>query len=494
MTDGWARRDDNMPWHRRPKSLGLAVVVALILSSIVATTAYARQTPSPPRILIDQSPRAVEYQLRRLTVAELAALERREDDVRYRLVYYALLTRQGLAVRYRDEALAALVKLDRISVPLVLLEALRMVPAEEAAASDRLTGMLLSQPVEVLRRERAAFSAATDGMGPPFVWQGAYGALLMTDGAIAPTWEVASARGGHLAALLRSVPAIPVGADADGLRRELAVAIARLLASGPAVELRRAAYAALGWTVPTAEVVRVLANGMAMDTDEAARTAAVQSLGRIPATAWPAGVLDQVVQAILAVVAAAPPERRVEAAFVDAIHLADTLAATLPDDRGRSVRRELGALGVRVVRLETVPEELRFNLKWFVVQAATRVQVVFSNPDSMPHNLVVGRPGTVEEIGMAGGAMAVPADPSVKPYVPSSLSVLSATKLLQQGETDRLTFVAPKVPGEYVFLCTFPGHWVRMYGVMLVVDDLAAFEANPTAPSDPVTKKPFVER
>jgi hypothetical protein len=30
-----------------------------------------------------------------------------------------------------------------------------------------------------------------------------------------------------------------------------------------------------------------------------------------------------------------------------------------------------------------------------------------------------------------------------------------------------------------------------MYGVMLVVDNLEAWEAKPTAPTDPITKKPF---
>jgi hypothetical protein len=42
-----------------------------------------------------------------------------------------------------------------------------------------------------------------------------------------------------------------------------------------------------------------------------------------------------------------------------------------------------------------------------------------------------------------------------------------------------------------VFVCTFPGHWVRMYGVMLVVPDLDAFEAAPTPPSDPMTRQPY---
>jgi len=56
----------------------------------------------------------------------------------------------------------------------------------------------------------------------------------------------------------------------------------------------------------------------------------------------------------------------------------------------------------------------------------------------------------------------------------------------------RLGFSAPSTPGEYIFVCTFPGHWVRMYGVMLVVESLEAFDAKPTVPIDPMTKQPFV--
>jgi Copper binding proteins, plastocyanin/azurin family len=87
--------------------------------------------------------------------------------------------------------------------------------------------------------------------------------------------------------------------------------------------------------------------------------------------------------------------------------------------------------------------------------------------------------------------MPLPSDPDVKPYVPESPLVLQATKLLNGGEMERLTFTAPQKPGEYPYLCTFPGHWVRMYGVMVVVEKLDAWEAAPTVPTDPMTNKPF---
>lgn len=92
---------------------------------------------------------------------------------------------------------------------------------------------------------------------------------------------------------------------------------------------------------------------------------------------------------------------------------------------------------------------------------------------------------------MAASAMAPPTDPRVKAYVPDSPLVLHATRLLNWGETDRLNFTAPIEAGEYPFVCTFPGHWVRMYGVMLVVDDLEVWESRRTPPKDPMTNQPY---
>ena len=67
--------------------------------------------------------------------------------------------------------------------------------------------------------------------------------------------------------------------------------------------------------------------------------------------------------------------------------------------------------------------------------------------------------------------MPMPTDPEAKAFVPDLPAVLFSTRLVKEGETERLGFTAPTEPGEYIFVCTFPGHWVRMYGVMLVVDE-----------------------
>ena len=144
----------------------LILLAALLLS---APGTWAQQ-PEPPHILLDQSLRAVEYQLNRLTNDELTRVERRPDDPKYRPVYVALLTRKGMTKAFRDEALAALVKMDQHSPTRVLLEALARVPAADDVTADRLTAMLVEQPQAILRQQRddlASGLAMTPRPGEP---------------------------------------------------------------------------------------------------------------------------------------------------------------------------------------------------------------------------------------------------------------------------------------------------------------------------------------
>jgi azurin len=46
--------------------------------------------------------------------------------------------------------------------------------------------------------------------------------------------------------------------------------------------------------------------------------------------------------------------------------------------------------------------------------------------------------------------------------------VLHATPLVQPGKEAELVFTAPAVPGEYPLVCTFPGHWRVMRGMLVV--------------------------
>jgi len=64
-------------------------------------------------------------------------------------------------------------------------------------------------------------------------------------------------------------------------------------------------------------------------------------------------------------------------------------------------------------------------------------------------------------------------------YIPVSNKVLLGSKLLQPGENQALSFDVPSEPGVYPYVCTYPGHWRRMYGALYVVEDLEAYQANP---------------
>jgi azurin len=64
--------------------------------------------------------------------------------------------------------------------------------------------------------------------------------------------------------------------------------------------------------------------------------------------------------------------------------------------------------------------------------------------------------------------MADPAFLTTKHAVPDSAEILHHTKLVQAGEQDVIEFTAPTEAGDYPYLCTYPGHWAIMNGVMKV--------------------------
>jgi azurin len=467
------------------------VLGAMFASSLTASsgpsTSLRTQNQAPPRILLDQPLRAVEYQLDRLTNEELVLVERRDSDLRYRPVYFALLTRKNLPAPIREEAVAALTKMDKASRSAVLLGALARIPAEDAATAGKLLELLLGQPADTLRSQRDTFAQAIGGSSGPFVLRGAYGALVIADGKPDQAWQAALGHDGHLIELLRSVRHL----GNMELRARLFTPIATLAAGSKDAVTRAEALEALGWTRRDAATFDLLAQEVIKGTDANSRAAAIRSLQLIPERSWPAGAIEPLARAIVTMVRETAADRRTEAAGIEAIQLGERLATALPDEPRRLIRRDLRAMGVKVVRIATVPEQMLFDLKWFAVEAGKPIQIVLENPDAMPHNLVVSAPGSLKEVGTAGGLMPLPTDPDVKPYVPNTPLVLQATRLLSMGETARLNFTAPGKPGEYVYVCTFPGHWIRMYGVMLVVETLEAWEAKPTVPTDPMTNRPF---
>lgn len=120
------------------------------------------------------------------------------------------------------------------------------------------------------------------------------------------------------------------------------------------------------------------------------------------------------------------------------------------------------------VFISVVPDMMQFDKEVFTVIAGQEVIIELDNPDGMQHNMVISKPGTLKIVGEAADALARDPKGAEKHYVPEIPEVLHATKLLNPGEVTTITFTAPSEPGDYPFICTFPGHWRMMNGIMKV--------------------------
>jgi glucose/arabinose dehydrogenase/azurin len=206
----------------------------------------------------------------------------------------------------------------------------------------------------------------------------------------------------------------------------------------------------------------LLARGV--ESDLALAGAATIAGTRAPAEAQAGALVDRV----LAHAQAMPIAEREGDTFKRAIELARALGATLPADRAERITARIEGLLPKQVRIRALDAQMRFDVEYFVVQAGQQVEIVLENPDHMPHNLVVTLPGAAEKVGRAADAMAAQPDGFAKEFIPDLPEVYAATRLINTGQSYTLRFEAPSAPGEYPFICTFPGHWITMRGIMNV--------------------------
>lgn len=112
---------------------------------------------------------------------------------------------------------------------------------------------------------------------------------------------------------------------------------------------------------------------------------------------------------------------------------------------------------------------LKYDKTGITVKAGAKVKFTFSNTDDMPHNVVVTMPGKADEVGIAALNMGLSGERMH--YIPQSAKVLFHTGLLQPGKTETIYFTAPSTPGNYPFVCTYPGHYLVMRGIIRIVAD-----------------------
>ncbi|MEC8419825.1 MAG: plastocyanin/azurin family copper-binding protein [Verrucomicrobiota bacterium] len=116
-------------------------------------------------------------------------------------------------------------------------------------------------------------------------------------------------------------------------------------------------------------------------------------------------------------------------------------------------------------------DTMQFDLKSFEVESGQKIELTFKNIGKIPkiamgHNLVILKKGVS---AVAFGQKAMVAGANATNALPDSVKgeTIVATKLLGPAESETINFTAPEA-GDYEYVCTFPGHFAMMRGVMKV--------------------------
>jgi uncharacterized cupredoxin-like copper-binding protein len=119
-----------------------------------------------------------------------------------------------------------------------------------------------------------------------------------------------------------------------------------------------------------------------------------------------------------------------------------------------------------VILLSTKPG-LKYDKNLLQVKAGSKVKLVFNNNDDMQHNIVITNPSEANNMGAK--AMDLGLKGPAMQYVPNHKNVLFHTNILEPGASETIYFIAPEKAGDYQFVCTYPGHYAAMQGILRVV-------------------------
>ena len=113
-------------------------------------------------------------------------------------------------------------------------------------------------------------------------------------------------------------------------------------------------------------------------------------------------------------------------------------------------------------------DKMTFSKDEIKVPANSMIKLILKNVGKLPanvmgHNFVLLRKNTdVATFGLK--ATEFPDND----YIPKDTNkVIAHTKIIGGGESDTIEFKAPR-PGTYTFICSFPGHYMMMKGILIV--------------------------
>ncbi len=422
--------------------------------------------PSPADIDVKANPAALSYVLGKMTNEELKAAPREVP------VLEALLEREGIDAPTRDAAATELAQKRSTARETELIKALFHIDEQnrDTTASADLGKLLAASPAEALKKatdlilrlggkDHGVRSARVAGMA-------AWVAMLGS-----PESIYKGRKDNHetLAVLFDSSLLI----SDPALRAKFQPLIVDALKGQIPAHLRKSAMLALPLTGPerAGENFALLSDALTKGAD---RSSAAVAMMQLPRTAWDKEQAPALTASILAYAKSVPATQRTQQDYVEITQLGMELATLLPAEQASAIRKGLRELGVSVFVIKTVREQMRYDTPEIVVEAGKPFEVIFENNDIMPHNLVFCQPGSHTEVGTAAQTMPAVPDKLGFLYIPDHKAVLSKayTRMLEPGQKQRLQLTAPTESGEYEYVCTFPGHWVIMWGKMKVAKSL----------------------
>ncbi|SKA77916.1 putative membrane-bound dehydrogenase domain-containing protein [Prosthecobacter debontii] len=424
------------------------------LQSVVKT----KLLPKDPQALAEFISKASDADLKGLPDVEPVLIEK--------------LTRPKLPADVRANALTELVKLTGNDRTLEIVKILQRIDAAGGrlnATAEEIGKILVLELQGHLQRHRLAIQdLALKGTQEPVI-RSASAALVITDSTPDEVWKSATPKG--RLALLESIALIP--STKLSLRAKFQPHLQALLEDSKTdAKTLRAVLAALPLMSPAkAKENFDLVAKYLIEGNE--RSTAARSLIKFPKAVWNAGQAKPITDSVLAYANTVPAGDRSKQAYVEIITAAKEMAA-LQGAASEAVLKELRSVSVDVFIIHTVHEQLRFDTTQLTVRAGKPFEVIFENDDVMPHNFVIVPPGKHMEIGNAAMTMTPDKlDKQGRAYMPPVFEkdIIAATKLLEPGQKDQLKVKAPAQPGDYEFVCTFPGHALVMWGTLKVTKD-----------------------
>jgi azurin len=114
------------------------------------------------------------------------------------------------------------------------------------------------------------------------------------------------------------------------------------------------------------------------------------------------------------------------------------------------------------ITIRAVGSTLEFQPARLSLKTGLRVRLRFVNDGTLPHNLALPRSEDDLDAMATAAYQAADAD-----YVPAAWRprLVTYTTLASPGQAVEATFVVPP-PGEYTYVCLFPGHANSMLGTL----------------------------